>query len=99
MSEITTTRCYIEPYTVGGKTNLRLREKLTGRKVVLGTTTQDGLDRFLEFIRSAASHPALPDLLEKDRDGDAIEVRGHVDIDTPAELRFKYDQQLSHLIV
>ena len=100
MAEITIVRCYIEVYDgVGEQKNLRLREKHTGRKVVLGATTQDNLDGFLEFIRSAAAHPELPDLHEKDSDVDAIEVRGQVELDAPDELRFKYDQQLSHTIV
>lgn len=100
MSEIISVRCYIEQYDgTEHPVGYRLREKQTGRRVVLGETTTAGLAHFLQFVGAAvANREAFPALFDQHDDEDAISVRGQVDVNGDDELLFKYDQQLSYLL-
>lgn len=100
MAEQTSVRCYIEEYeTADGRVGARLREKSSGRKVDLGATSPSKRQDFLRFLSAAAiDRSQHPDIFEKVQDANAIAVSGRVDFDSPDELRFIYDHQLSYLI-
>lgn len=100
MPKAMSVQCYLEEYDgEGGRPQVRLREKKTGRKVGLGATTQAGIDDFLRFTTAALGERGLmPGLFEKNDNRESIVVSGHVDFDSPDELRFKHDQQLSYLV-
>ncbi|WP_434513228.1 hypothetical protein ABUV18_03062 (plasmid) [Clavibacter nebraskensis] len=100
MSEVISVRCYVEQYDdTSHPVGYRLREKQTGRRVVLGETTASGLSHFLHFIGAAVvNREAFPALFDQHDDEDAIVVRGRVDVDGDDELLLKYDQQLSYII-
>jgi hypothetical protein len=100
MSEVISVRCYVEQDDgTSSPVGYRLREKRTGRRVVLGEMITTGLAHFLQFIRAPViDWEGFPALFGQYDDEDAIVVRGQVDIDGDDELRFKYEQQLSHLV-
>ncbi|MFB2556155.1 hypothetical protein [Herbiconiux liangxiaofengii] len=93
------TDCYIEEYENGqGQPSARLREKVTGRKVDLGTTTDSEAQHFLNFLRAAQANRALmPDAFSKEGDDDSISVSGDVDFDAPDEIRYIHNANLSYL--
>jgi len=99
MSQQKSTRCYIEEYVGGqGKPGARLREKATGRKVDLGTTTAQDAEHFLRFLQVAqVSRAAMPDVFSKDGNEDCIVIAGDVDFDAPDEIRFIHNDNLSYL--
>lgn len=99
MSQVISVRCYVEQHDGTSRPmEYRLREKQTGRRVVLGETTAGGLSHFLQFIGAAvANWKVFPALFDQHDDEDTIVVRGQVDVDVDDKLLFKYDQQLSHL--
>lgn len=94
-------RCYIDAYEgSGGRQGLRLREKGSGRKVSFGEVPPAAAEPFMQFlVMGASSAEAMPDLLDKDGEADAVRVSGNVDFDSPEELRFFYDDDLQYLFV
>lgn len=101
MAGKTSVRCYIDAYEGnGGRQGLRLREKSTGRKVSFGEVRLAQADAFIKFLAAGFQNAAaMPDVLEKDGERDAVEVAGNVDFDSPEELRFHYDADLQYLFV
>ena len=91
MSEVTSVRCYLAPDSSSHPAGFQLREKWSGRRIVLGKLTTAGFPHFLEFIGTAAS----PAMFSRRRGAHAIVVRGQVD-DAGEELRFLHEQQLSY---
>ncbi|WAH99730.1 hypothetical protein [Arthrobacter sp. MMS18-M83] len=99
MSQTKSTKCYIEEYeTEPGHVGLRLREKATGRKVNLGTTTAPGKQHFVQFLAAAGAFKTrMPDIFSRDGDKDCILVSGDLDFDAPDEIRYIHNDQLSYL--
>ena len=94
-----TTKSYIEEYEIApGQMGSRLREKVTGRKVDLGTaSTQEQAEHFMLFLGAAHAHKeTMPNVFEKDGDADFIFVSGEVDFDAPDEIRYVYNDALSY---
>lgn len=98
MSNMKTTKCYIEEYEVApGRIAARLREKVTGRKVDLGITLDAKRD-FLKFLSIAGGKKAeIPAMFSKDDAAEFIVVSGEVDFDAPEEMRYVYNDKLSYL--
>lgn len=98
MSQTKSMKCYIEEYESGpGKLSARLREKETGRKVDLGITL-DGKQDFLRFLSSAGANKSLmPDVFSKNGSEDCVVISGDVDFDSPDEIRFIFNENLSYL--
>ena len=96
-----TVRYYIDAYEGReGRQGLRLREKGTGRKVSFGEVPPAAAEPFMQFlVVGASSAEAMPDLLAKDGEADAVRVSGNVDFDSPEELRFFFDDDLQYLFV
>ncbi len=92
------TNCYIEEYENDhGQPSARLREKVTGRKVDLGTTNDSEAQHFLNFLRAAqANRELLPDVFSKSGEDDCVAVSGDVDFDAPDEIRFLHNANLSY---
>lgn len=88
--------CYIDEYEVSpGRLGARLREKITGRIVVLGFSELGEKQRFLRFLSGAADRRNdIPDVFSKHGDLDAVKVTGEVDFNAPDELRFVYNERL-----
>lgn len=100
MTEVKSTKCYIEEYrNAQGQLAARLREKATGRKVDLGIATQEGKQAFLKFLSAVgATKASVPDAFTKDGDADCVVVSGDLDFDAPDEIRFIYNENLSYLV-
>jgi hypothetical protein len=99
MSQVKRTNCYIEEYkTDQGGPGFRLREKETGRKVDLGSTTATDKQDLVLFLTAATVHrDAMPDVFSKDGDLDCVVVSGEIDFDAPDEIRYVFNDQLSCL--
>lgn len=101
MTATVAVKCYIEEYeTASGALGARLREKGTGRRVVLGTTLPVEKQKFIQFLFAARAHrDAMPDLFDPTGERDAVLVSGHVEVEGQSEVSFVYDDQLSYLLV
>ncbi|MFS2028983.1 MULTISPECIES: hypothetical protein [unclassified Curtobacterium] len=100
MPETKTVRCYIDEYEVSpGRIGARLREKDTGRIVVLGFAHAADKQEFLQFLSGVARmRTEVPDAFDKTGEADAVEVSGEVDFDAPDELRFAYNDRLQYTV-
>ncbi|MCI4659727.1 hypothetical protein [Cryobacterium zhongshanensis] len=100
MDQGTSTKCYIEEIDNGkGRLSARLREKGTGRRVDLrGVVSVADKRHFTRFMNAVgASKTSVPDVFTKDGDHDCIVISGDVDIDSPDELRFVHNDNISYL--
>lgn len=98
MTRIASTRCYIEEYENElGQLSARLREKFSGRKVDLGSSTQAARTDFLRFLSSAARNKiTAPGYFSREDGSFCILVSGDIDFDAPDEIRFVNNESLSY---
>jgi hypothetical protein len=91
--------CYIEEYPGGTESlGLRLREKVTGRKVEMYGKTRDHLIEFLASPRFIGASKLMPNLYEKDGYHDYVLVSGGTAVDSYDVLLFEGDTQLTYLL-
>ncbi|MET3946824.1 hypothetical protein ABIB49_001523 [Arthrobacter sp. UYCu512] len=91
--------CYIEEYPGGnGSLGLRLREKVTGRKVEMYGKTKEHLTEFLASPIFTGAYRHMPNLYEKDGHQDYVLVSGGTAVDSYDVLLFQGDAQLSYLL-
>ncbi|MFF1252692.1 hypothetical protein ACFVYC_09385 [Pseudarthrobacter sp. NPDC058329] len=91
--------CYIEEYSCGNDSiGLRLREKVTGRKVEMYGKTKDHLADFLASPLFTGAYELMPNLYEKDGYRDYVLVSGGTAVDSYDVLLFKGDAQLTYLL-
>lgn len=91
--------CYIEEYPGENESlGLRLREKITGRKVEMYGKTKDHLAEFLASPRFIGASDLMPNLYEKDGYHDYVLVSGGTAVDSYDVLLFEGDSQLTYLL-
>lgn len=91
--------CYIEEYAgKNGNLGLRLREKVTGRKVEMYGKTKDHLASFLASPRFTGSGEDMPNLYEKDGFIDYVLVSGGTAVDSYDVLLFEDGAELTYLL-
>jgi len=91
--------CYVEEYPAEDESlGLRLREKVTGRKVEMYGRTKDHLVEFLASPRFTGAYEFMPNLYEKDGYDDYVLVSGGTAVDSYDVLLFKGDAQLTYLL-
>ena len=95
-----TVNCYMEEYDLPtGQLGVRLREKESGRKVVIESQSPQDKVHFLNFLNAmGANKPMWPAILSKDDLSDSIVVSGKVKKSTTSTITFRYDEDLSYLI-
>lgn len=98
---ITEVRCYIEEYDApSGRPGLRLREKTTTRRVVLGEASPAQHQQFLQFLVAGSTHrDAMPALFDHTDTMDSVLVSGRVETTTAEIITFIHDASLSYLFV
>lgn len=91
--------CYIEEYLGGnGSLGLRLREKVTGRKVEMYGKNKDHLTEFLASPLFTGAYKLMPNLYEKDGYHDYVLVSGGTAVDSYDVLLFEDSTQLTYLL-
>jgi hypothetical protein len=91
--------CYVEEYHEDESSiGLRLREKVTGRKVEMYGKTKDHLATFLASSRFSVAYKLMPNLYERDGYDDYVLVSGGTALDSYDVLLFKDDAQLTYLL-
>jgi hypothetical protein len=91
--------CYVEEYPgENGHLGLRLRQKVTGRKVEMYGKTKDHLTEFLASTRFTDAYKLMPNLYEKDGYRDYVLVSGGTAVDSYDVLLFKDGAQLTYLL-
>jgi hypothetical protein len=91
--------CYIEQYPgEGGGLGLRLRQKVTGRKVEMYGETKDHLTRFLASPIFTGADELMPNLYEKDGYRDYVLVSGGTAVDSYDVLLFEDGARLTYLL-
>ena len=91
--------CYVDEYLAENESlGLRLREKVTGRKVEMYGKTKDHLTEFLASPRFTGAYKFMPNLYEKDGYDDYVLVSGGTAVDSYDLLLFEGDAQLTYLL-
>ncbi|WP_285320703.1 hypothetical protein [Pseudarthrobacter sp. lyk4-40-TYG-27] len=91
--------CYVEEYSGENESlGLRLREKVTGRKVEMYGKAKDHLIDFLTSPRFTGAYKFMPNLYEKDGYDDYVLVSGGTAVDSYDVLLFDDDAQLTYLL-
>lgn len=91
--------CYIEEYTeAGGARGLRLRQKVTGRKVEMYGTSKDHLVTFLASPSFVSARDSMPNLYERQGYRDYVLVSGGTAVDSYDVVRFNGDTALTYLL-
>jgi len=91
--------CYIEEYPVeGGGLGVRIRQKMTGRKVEMYGKNKDHLAQFLASPHFTGTHEHMPNLYEKDGYRDYVLVSGSTAVDSYDVLRFNDGAELTYLL-
>ena len=91
--------CYVEEYPgENGNLGLRLRQKVTGRKVEMYGKTKDHLTEFLASPRFTGAYEFMPNLYEKDGYRDYVLVSGGTAVDSYDVLLFEDGAQLTYLL-
>lgn len=91
--------CYVEEYPGEDESlGLRLREKVTGRKVEMYGKTKEHLIEFLASPRFTGAYKFMPNLYEKDGYDDYVLVSGGTAVDSYDVLLFEDDAQLTYLL-
>jgi hypothetical protein len=91
--------CYIEEYPGESESlGLRLRQKVTGRKVEMYGKTKDHLTKFLASPRFTGAYELMPNLYEKDGYHDYVLVSGGTAVDSYDVLLFEDGAQLTYLL-
>ena len=100
-----TVSCYMEEYDLPtgqfptGQLGVRLREKGTGRKIVIDSRSPLDKVHFLNFLNAVGVDKFMwPAILSKDDMSDSIVVSGKVKKSTTSTLTFRYDKDLSYQI-
>lgn len=91
--------CYVEEYS-GENENLglRLRQKVTGRKIEMYGETKEHLTEFLASTLVTRASKLMPNLYEKDGYHDYVLVSGGTAVDSYDVLLFKDGAQLTYLL-
>jgi hypothetical protein len=91
--------CYIEEYSVeDGGLGLRLRQKVTGRKIEMYGKNRDHLLTFLSSPQFTGANIHMPNLYEKDGFDDYVLVSGGTTTDSYDVVLFNDDVELTYLI-
>jgi len=91
--------CYIEEYPgESGSLGLRLRQKVTGRKVEMYGKTKDHLTQFLASPRFTGADELMPNLYEKYGYRDYVLVSGGTAVDSYDVLLFEDGARLTYLL-
>jgi hypothetical protein len=91
--------CYIEQYDVEDQSRgLRLREKITGRKVEMYGKSKNHLIKFLASPIFTGADKHMPNLHEKDGYRDYVLVSGGTRVDSYDVLLFEDNDQLTYLL-
>ncbi|WP_243011280.1 hypothetical protein [Cryobacterium zhongshanensis] len=91
--------CYVEEYDVEDESRgLRLREKITGRKVEMYGKTKEHLIKFLSSPIFTGADKHMPNLYQKDGYCDYVLVSGGTTVDSYDVLLFEDDDQLTYLL-
>ncbi|WP_375384049.1 hypothetical protein [uncultured Microbacterium sp.] len=91
--------CYVEQYSGGEESlGLRLRQKMTGRKVEMYGKTQDHLAEFLASPQITGADKVMSNLYEKDGYDDYVLVSGGTAVDSYDVLLFKDGARLTYLL-
>lgn len=100
VSPPTSVWCYVEEYDVGeeGSLGLRLRQKVTGRKVEMYGTTKTQLAAFLSGPQFIGAQELMPSLYEKDGYRDYVLVSGGTAVDSYDVLLFNDGAELTYLL-
>lgn len=95
---LTSVRCYIEEHREeSGSMTVRLREKLTSRKVEIWGTEPSSLIRFLMAPRFTGTDYLMPNIYVKDGLEDFVVVSGIPTVDTYDVIRFGDNEHLAYL--
>lgn len=97
-STLTAIWCYVEEYGDDEPRNVRLREKITGRKVEMWGSEKESLIAFLSSPRALGAKQLLPNLFEKNEFEAYVLVSGGTTVDTHDSIRFEGDDSLTYLI-
>ena len=91
--------CYVEEYPgESGGVGLRLRQKVTGRKVEMYGNSKDHLTRFLASPTFTGADELMPNLYEKDGYRDYVLVSGGAAVDSYDVLLFEDGARLTYLL-
>ncbi|MEB0003502.1 hypothetical protein QN357_11245 [Cryobacterium sp. RTC2.1] len=91
--------CYVEEYpSQNGDIGLRLRQKVTGRKVEMYGKTKNHLTEFLASPYFTGAYTLMPNLYEKDHYHDYVLVSGGTAVDSYDVLLFEDGAQLTYLL-
>jgi hypothetical protein len=91
--------CYVEEYRGEDESlGLRLREKVSGRKVEMYGKSKDHLTKFLASPRFTGAYKFMPNLYEKDGYDEYVLVSGGTAVDSYDVLLFEGDAQLTYLL-
>lgn len=91
--------CYVEEYPGENESlGLRLRQKVTGRKVEMYGKTKDHLTEFLASPRFTGAYQHMPNLYEKDEYHDYVLVSGGTAVDSYDVLLFEDGAELTYLL-
>ncbi|MDQ4500753.1 hypothetical protein [Sinomonas sp. ASV322] len=91
--------CYVEEYPgENDSLGLRLRQKVTGRKVEMYGKNKDHLTKFLASPRFTGAYKLMPNLYEKDGYHDYVLVSGGTAVDSYDVVLFEDDAQLTYLL-
>lgn len=91
--------CYVEEYPGENESlGLRLRQKVTGRKVEMYGKTKDHLTEFLASPHFTGAYKLMPNLYEKDGYHDYVLVSGGTAVDSYDTLLFEDGAQLTYLL-
>lgn len=91
--------CYIEEYAVQSSgLGVRLRQKVTGRKVEMYGQNEDHLAQFLASPRFTGARELMPRLYEKDGFDDYVLVSGGTAVDSFDVIRFEDGVELAYLL-
>jgi hypothetical protein len=91
--------CYIEEYPVEDSSlGVRLRQKVTGRKVEMYGKNKVHLAQFLASPHFTGAHELVPNLYEKDGYRDYVLVSGGTAVDSYDVIRFEDGVELTYLL-
>ncbi|SDQ11986.1 hypothetical protein SAMN04487847_0452 [Microbacterium sp. cf332] len=91
--------CYLDEYQLeGDRLGVRLRQKITGRKIEMYGKNAEHLTRFLASPRFTGVAELMPNLYEKEGFHDYVLVSGATAVDSYDVLRFNDGAELTYLL-
>jgi hypothetical protein len=91
--------CYVEGYSAeNGSSGLRLRQKVTGRKVEMYGPTKGHLIKFLSSPQFTGADKLMPNLYEMDGYDDYVLVSGGTAVDSYDVILFEDGERLAYLL-